>query len=118
MSGTDSDSDLELPTIEKLRKKQMEKERLEKAAKDDNDKGDISDSDLGSAEEEDDVRKWGSKKEYYYGGNTGEELEHASVTLLPGNLELVEDLGRVLLLAGGEGDKVDLGLLDGQAKHT
>ena len=76
MSGTDSDSDLELPTIEKLSMKQMEKERLEKAAKDDNDKGDVSDSDLGSAEEEDDVRKWGSKKEYYYGGNTGEELEH------------------------------------------
>ena len=41
----------------------------------------------------------------------------ASVTLLPGLLELVED-GRVLLPAGGEGDKVDLGLLDGKAKHT
>jgi len=76
LSGTDSDSDLELPTIKKLRKKQKEKERLEKAAEDDNDEGDISDSDLGSAEEEEDVRKWGSKKKYYYGGNTGEELEH------------------------------------------
>ena len=42
----------------------------------------------------------------------------ASVTLLPGLLELVEDIGRVLLPAGGEGDKVDLGLLDGKAKHT
>ena len=25
---------------------------------------------------EEDVRKWGSKKKYYYGGHTGEELEH------------------------------------------
>ena len=22
------------------------------------------------------MRKWGSKKKYYYGGHTGEELEH------------------------------------------
>jgi len=74
LSGTDSDSDLELPTIKKLRKKQREKERSEKVVDDDD--GDISDSDLGSEEEEEDVRRWGSKKKYYYGGNTGEELEH------------------------------------------
>jgi len=73
LSGTDSDSDLELPTIKKLRKKQRDKERSEKVVDDD---GEISDSDLGSEEEEEDVRRWGSKKKYYYGGNTGEELEH------------------------------------------
>jgi len=78
LSGTDSDSDLELPTIKKLRKKEREKEKLEKKEKkgSDNEDGDLSDSDIESAEEEEDVRRWGSKKKYYYGGNTGEELEH------------------------------------------
>merc|ERR1711936_1069450 len=78
LSGTDSDSDLELPTIKKLRKKEREKEKLEKKEKkgsDDKD-DDLSDSDIESAEEEEDVRRWGSKKKYYYGGNTGGELEH------------------------------------------
>jgi len=78
LSGTDSDSDLELPTIKKLRKKEREKEKLEKKEKkgSDDEDGDLSDSDIESAEEEEDVRRWGSKKKYYYGGNTGEELEH------------------------------------------
>ena len=68
LSGTDSDSDLELPTIKKLRKKaKME-------AKEGT--GDISDSDIeDNAEEVDDLRRWGTKKKHYYGGNTGEELE-------------------------------------------
>jgi len=62
MSGTDSDSDLELPNIKSLKKKEAEEE--------------IEDSDLGSGEEgEEDARKWGSKKKHYYGGNTGEEIE-------------------------------------------
>ena len=56
---------------------QKEKEKLAKKVEDDD--RDISDSDLGSGEEEKDVRKWGSKKKYYYGGNTGEELEHELV---------------------------------------
>ena len=51
-------------------------------------------------------------------GSWNQAAATTSVTLLPGLLELVEDLGRVLLPAGGEGDKVDLGLLDGKAKHT
>eukprot|EP00092_Neocalanus_flemingeri_P018712 GFUD01020267.1.p2 GENE.GFUD01020267.1~~GFUD01020267.1.p2 ORF type:complete len:529 (-),score=248.69 GFUD01020267.1:123-1709(-) len=84
LSGTDSDSDLDLPTIKKLRKKQKDKERAEKEAVEED--GDISDSDMGSAEEEDDVRRWGSKKKYYYGGNTGEEIEEEL-----GDSELEED---------------------------
>jgi len=76
LSGTDSDSDLELPTIKKLRKKERNKVRQEKEELDD-EEGDLSESDLGSEqEEEEDVRRWGNKKKYYYGGNTGEELEH------------------------------------------
>ena len=69
LSGTDSDSDLEVPTIKSLRKKA--KTEAKEAS------GDISDSDIEdkNAEEVDDLRRWGTKKKHYYGGNTGEELE-------------------------------------------
>merc|ERR1712126_217703 len=69
LSGTDSDSDLELPDMKKLKKKQFSKQ-----TEDD----DLHDSDIASDEggdEEEDVRRWGTKKKHYYGGNTGEEIE-------------------------------------------
>ena len=71
LSGTDSDSDLELPTVKKLRKKQKKAEKKKGVLTG------MSESDLGSEEEEEegDSRRWGSKKQYYYGGNTGEEQQ-------------------------------------------
>ena len=71
LSGTDSDSDLELPDVKKMRKQKYKK----KETKQDEE---IEDSDLGSVgdnEEEQDLRRWGSKKKYYYGGNTGQEMD-------------------------------------------
>merc|ERR1719422_489122 len=68
LSGTDSDSDLELPNLKKMKKKQKISQENE----------DVNDSDIASddpEEDEDDVRRWGTKKKHYYGGNTGEEIE-------------------------------------------
>ena len=70
LSGTDSDSDLELPTLKKLKKKKK------KAAPEPQEE--VNDSDIESEEdgnEEGDLRKWGTKKKHYYGGNTGEEID-------------------------------------------
>ena len=68
LSGTDSDSDLELPTMKKLRKKA----KSEKSQ----DEPEINDSDVeDNTEEEYDIRRWGKRKKNYYGGNTGEEME-------------------------------------------
>jgi len=69
LSGTDSDSDLELPDMKKLKKKQLSKQ-----TEDD----ELHDSDIASDDDrndEEDVRRWGTKKKHYYGGNTGEEIE-------------------------------------------
>jgi len=83
LSGTDSDSDLELPTIKSLRKKQKSKDKesskIKGAGNDEPVLGNESaedDSSLDEDYENDDSRRWGSKKKYYYGGNTGEEVEH------------------------------------------
>ena len=68
ISGTDSDSDLELPDLKKMKKKQKISQENE----------DVNDSDIASddpEEDENDVRRWGTKKKHYYGGNTGEEIE-------------------------------------------
>ena len=67
LSGTDSDSDLELPTLKKMKKKKSIKQKEE-----------VNDSDIESEEDgsqENDLRKWGTKKKHYYGGNTGEEID-------------------------------------------
>jgi len=83
LSGTDSDSDLELPTIKSLRKKQKAKDKesskIKAAGNDEPVLGNESAEDDSSSDEDDendDSRRWGSKKKYYYGGNTGEEVEH------------------------------------------
>jgi len=70
LSGTDSDSDLELPDVKKMRKQRYKKKESKPE--------DISDSDIGSVgdnQEEEDLRRWGRKKKSYYGGNTGQEME-------------------------------------------
>ena len=68
LSGTDSDSDLELPKLKKMKKSKSAKK---------NDQ--LNDSDIESGDDgepqDGDIRKWGSKKKHYYGGNTGEEIE-------------------------------------------
>jgi len=66
LSGTDSDSDLELPKIKS-------KKKVETGAGAGTD--DSEESDFNSGEETEDIRKWGKKKKYYYGGNTGEEQQ-------------------------------------------
>jgi len=71
LSGTDSDSDLELPKIEKKKKKKKKKSTAEEEIA-------MNDEDfLGSdieGEEGDNVQAWGSKKKHFYGGNTGEAI--------------------------------------------
>merc|ERR1719464_808802 len=68
LSGTDSDSDLELPTLKKLKKKKKASKKQEE----------VNASDIeseGDENEDGDLRKWGTKKKHYYGGNTGEEID-------------------------------------------
>ena len=68
LSGTDSDSDLELPTLKKLKKKKKASKQQEE----------VNASDIeseGDQNEDGDLRKWGTKKKHYYGGNTGEEID-------------------------------------------
>ena len=68
LSGTDSDSDLELPKLKKLKKKKKgSKQQDEVNASDIESEGDEN--------EDGDLRKWGTKKKHYYGGNTGEEID-------------------------------------------
>ena len=69
LSGTDSDSDLELPKLKKLKKKKKKAPEQQE---------EVNDSDIESEEddnEDGDLRKWGTKKKHYYGGNTGEEID-------------------------------------------
>merc|ERR550519_1731426 len=56
LSGTDSDSDLELPVIQKKKKKKAEK---------------IED-DIVEDDDDEDTRAWGNKKRQFYGGNQGD----------------------------------------------
>merc|ERR1719262_1286097 len=52
LSGTDSDSDLELPVVQKKKKMKAEK---------------IEDDDIVEEEEDEDTRAWGNKKRQFYG---------------------------------------------------
>ena len=63
LSGTDSDSDLELPTVSKPKKKKTKKVKKAKEVSD----SDVQDSDEEAAA----VGAWGSRKKHFYGGNSG-----------------------------------------------
>lgn len=71
LSGTDSDSDLELPDVKKMRKQKYKKKETTQEQNEDSDLGSVGDN----KEEQEDLRRWGSKKKSYYGGNTGQEME-------------------------------------------
>ena len=71
LSGTDSDSDLELPDIKKMRKQKYKKKEPKQEENVDSDLGSVADE----AEQEEDLKRWGRKKRSYYGGNTGQEME-------------------------------------------
>ena len=65
LSGTDSDSDFDLPTVKKdkkTKKKVVEQE--------DESDGGMADSDVeeGGKEGRDEMRAWGSRKKHFYGG--------------------------------------------------
>ena len=71
LSGTDSDSDLELPDIKKMRKQKYKKKEPKQEENVDSDLGSVGDE----KEEQEDLKRWGRKKKSYYGGNTGQEME-------------------------------------------
>lgn len=59
LSGTDSDSDLELPVLKKKKKKKADNI--------------VEDDDIAEDyDDEEDVRAWGNKKKQFYGGNQGD----------------------------------------------
>jgi len=57
LSGTDSDSDLELPVVKKKKKVEKVEEMFE--------------DDIAEEEADEDLRAWGKKKKQFYGGNEG-----------------------------------------------
>jgi len=72
LSGTDSDSDLELPKItrtKKDKKKSAAQKQIEL-----NDEDFLGSDVEGTGEGTDDPRAWGSKKKHFYGGNTGQGI--------------------------------------------
>jgi len=72
LSGTDSDSDLELPKFVKEKKKKKSKKSAAEAEIQLNDE-DFLGSDL-EGEEADHTRAWGDRKKHFYGGNTGDGI--------------------------------------------
>jgi hypothetical protein len=70
LSGTDSDSDFDLPTVRRKKEKKKKQKKVEEMAEEDEAVG-MADSDVeegGGAGAEDDLRAWGSRKKHFYGG--------------------------------------------------
>lgn len=75
LSGTDSDSDFDLPPVNRHKEKKKKKTK-EDQEEIEGDEGGLADSDVedGGGEGRDELRAWGSKKKHFYGGNTGERV--------------------------------------------